>query len=618
MIIFIKKATPQFVTIKLERTEYLSYLNSIKGRVYDKQFNTHNIPYVEFNAFKKLAEKFNNVFSGLELVNAIPNQPQISLAPKGLMVKNIDLYGITTNYKTEWRSTGNIFIVPRNEAYLFSEWVSYASPDAAMLINEQIKDREKLTQLDSAIVPSVKFNNTTLYPFQVQDVEKVNLLHGRVLLAHPVGLGKSVMSLRYIAEHGFRTVIVCPGFAKTNWTREIAKYLPDVSIKTLNGRTPQDHEIAYLFDKTIQFIIINYDILGFPVKDAHDNETYLWAELIKMAPIQCVVFDEAHKMGNHASQRSKAGRLLNKVSNILCLTASPFTNRVGELYPILNILRPEIFDNESEFSHQFADYQGRAKNVEHLHDVLKTIMIRRNKEDILPDLPAVNKITEYYELSEKADGYYKKVLEGIYFNLLSKSFDVSDGKQLQHILEEFLRLKQICAFDKVDFTSDLATKIWDSNEEKVIIFSQFIPAIEAISQRLGQEAEVITGKVSQSERTKIQDRFQDPNSGTRFIVGNPTAMGEALTLTQAKSIIFNDLLWNPLRHEQASGRAYGRLNDAHGIDEYWVIAQGTIEEKILELLWAKQVDFDRVIEGEDSEISGGVFMTLLNEMRRGR
>lgn len=612
MQITIKNVNNEYVTVKLSETKYLPYLHGVKGRVYDKVNNTHKIPVTEWSKFELACVKEKAELINLDKVRNLSNIPRISLEFKHITIKNVpDPYKISPNVRMNY--VGNSYTLPKNEAFMLdaAKLTEYCTPELQLVIKEQVEKRAKIQQSENEDIAEVEFNGIKLRKFQAQDVLKMDILDGRVLLGHEVGLGKSLMSLKYNHDKGHRTLIACPGFAKINWQREILKFIPDANVKTLNGRVPQNHEIEYALDPNVKFCIINYEVLCSTVKDRHGNETYIWAELLKLCKFDAFIVDEAHKLGNSDALRSKAAMSLSGIKHIQALSASPFTNRAGELYPILHLLLPDVYNNRAQFDNQVA---GHNLNDNYLHDVLQTVMIRRKKKDVMKELPPVNRITEYYELTEKARKLYEQVLKGIYFNLLSKNYDLEDGKNVQHMLEEFLRLKQICAFDKVDFTADLATKLYDSTNEKVLVFSQFLPSIEAIAQRLGNEAKVIDGSVSMTERMKIVDEFQDPNSTLHVIVGNPHAMGEALNLTQAKYIIFNDLMWNPLKHMQASGRAYGRLNDAHGIDEYWVIAEDTIEKRILDLLFFKQYNFDRIIDGEASDKSGSIFMNLIREM----
>lgn len=623
MIIKIKKVTPEYIVIKLGVTCYLKYLHNIKGRMYDKTFNEHKIPHADWTQFRKDAESDKHTFEGLELVDKLGRIPRVTLEFKHIGLRNFsqdDVYKISPNVAYDY--IRRFHTLPKNEAYLLAEkYKDYCTVEVLKLVESQAAARVKLSQLEENVYSAEYFNGFKLREWQSQDIAKIDVLGGRVLLSHPVGKGKSLMSLKYAHDKGLRTLIACPGNAKMNWEREILKFIPDAKIRTLNGRIPQNHEIDYVLDKNIRFVIINYEVLCSSIKDEHDNETFLWADLLKIAGFDLFIPDEAHKLGNSDAKRSKASMKLRKIAHVLPLSASPFVNNVGELFPIMHIIDGDVYDNQAGFDAQFA---GRSRStLDHLHDVLKTTMIRRRNADIEKDLEPVNKITEYYELSKKARELEEKIMDGIYLSLFSKEFRWEDGRAISNILEQFLRLKQVCAFDKVDFTSDLATKVYDSlceeGKGKCLIYTQFTPAIDAIAARLGDEARIIDGRIPPGpRRMAIVDEFQKPDSKIHFIVGNPKAMGESLNITAAHNIIFNDLLWNPLGHEQATGRAYGRLGDMHTVDEYWVIASGTIEEKILTLLWKKQVDFDQVIEGLNPEVGGSVFMNLLKEMAMNR
>ena len=80
------------------------------------------------------------------------------------------------------------------------------------------------------------------------------------------------------------------------------------------------------------------------------------------------------------------------------LTGTPAINKPKELFPILNIVRPDIFTNFREFGARYCnpkqskwkngiDYEG-ANNVPELHYILsKSVMIRRLKRDVLKELP---------------------------------------------------------------------------------------------------------------------------------------------------------------------------------------------------------------------------------------
>ena len=61
-----------------------------------------------------------------------------------------------------------------------------------------------------------------------------------------------------------------------------------------------------------------------------------------------------------------------------------------------------------------------------------------------------------------------------------------------------------------------------------------------------------------------------------------TAGGTGLNLPQADTVIHYDPWWNPAVEDQATGRAH-RIGQKNQVFVYKLVAQGTIEERILAL-----------------------------------
>ena len=421
-----------------------------------------------------------------------------------------------------------------------------------------------------------------------------------------------------------------------NWEREIFRLTGERPL-VLTGIAPTKNDIVKVATYPGLFIIINYDILSRKFDDVditvdkegyeHRNEIehWPWVDLLNAIGVDFVIFDEAHYAKNVDSQRSRAARLL-KAPKVLLLTATPVMNRPKELGPMLNIIDENTFGIES-FTNRYSDGKNGVRNVEELREVLKSRMIRRLKKDVMKDLPEINRMVEYRELSAKARNLYNKVLAGVY-ELLS-DWDparAGDSKKVTNILVQIMRLKQVCAYAMMEETADKATEIYDSvgdengnvKWKKVIIYSQFVSVVHGIAKRLGQEAIIMTGTddPKPADKMRKKDLFQEDES-VHFLVATPQAAGEGLTMTAAGTTLWNDQLWTPAGHEQGEGRAYGRLNDAHGIDSIFMLAQDTIMEDIQELLRFKQNTINQTVEGIDAERDTGVAMALIQKLKNG-
>lgn len=509
------------------------------------------------------------------------------------------------------------------------------TPEAREFIEKQIKERSALDEIaklkDTEYDPQFLDGNT-LRPFQRVGAKYIETV-GRGILADQMGLGKTWQALAVAKKNNWTTVVLCPASLKINWAREIFK-LTGERPAVFQGSTPNKIDIEELLIKRPKFSIFNYDIIGRKVDEhvetkdtegylhVQEKERWLWVELINVFKPDLIVLDEAHYIKNLGSQRSRASRLLN-APRILAMTGTPVLNRPEELWPILNILDKKAFPESEDFMRRYSDGRNGVRNVDELREIMKSKMIRRLKKDVISDLPPVSRINEYHELSAKARKLYNRVLDGVY-TLLNEWVPGSAGyeKAVPNILVQIMRMKQICAYDKMDRTAEIATEIYDGVRDengnakwkKVIIFSQFVSAVHGIEKRLGGEAVAITGEQEQWERMKLVDQFQtDPS--VHFAVCSTKAVSEGLTMTAAGSVIFNDQMWTPAAHEQAEGRAYGRLNDAHEIDSYWVVAENTIETYILETLAAKMNMIDKVVEGYEKIRDTSIAMDLIQKLK---
>lgn len=463
---------------------------------------------------------------------------------------------------------------------------------------------------------SAELGQITLRPFQKVGVAFAKATGGRALIADPMGLGKTMQGLATAISNGGRTLIVCPASLKHNWANEIHRTTGKVT-HLCSGREPDKQELRNVFAS--DFVVINYDILGanYEVhnKELNKAETrYLWVEFINLAGFTTIILDEAHKAKNLDASRTQAVMRLT-APNIIALTGTPVLNRPGELWPTLHLLRPQLFPFYETFLRDFTYDGKRARNVEQLREMLSTIMIRRERKDVQADLPPINRVVESLELSEAAKKQYMRYMAEIQGLLLG---DNKDGKMVSDMLELLLRLKQVCARDKVEYTCELAKELneQESGEwKKVIIFSQFTDTVASIKEELGSSCLTFTGATDIGERSRLCQQFQT-DENIKFLVCTTQVAAEGLTLTQAGFVIFNDLMWTPAAHQQAEGRAYGRLNDAHSITSYYPVA-GKVEEWIMELLAFKMKVIEETVEGKTVSFdpSQSIVMELIDRLK---
>lgn len=556
----------------------------------------------------------------------------ITLGPTADRYRITDLPGA----KQE-RNTDATISLPLTEGWrlistLETEPKTVYTDEAKEFILKQVELRNSLDKI--ALMKDTEYevsftDNRKLRAFQKVGATFIEAAGGSALLADDTGLGKTLQALAVAIKNDYRTIVVCPANLKKNWTKEILALTNEVPYVLLGG-SPSKADMEHILLERPKIIIINYDILGKSTKIdkvKKDGEGFLhgvkevrwlWVELLNLYKPDLVIWDEGHYLQNHDSNRSQASRLLKSPRNIIA-TATPLVNRPPNLWPILTIINPELFPSHDHFVARYTTDGKHARNVEELREIMKTMMIRRKKQDVIADLPPIIPINDYQTLSPKARKLYDKVLTGVY--QIVKEWNPNEAgheKKVTNILVQIMRCKQICAIDKVEATADKAVELFDSAEgndnRKVIIFSQFVPVVKGIARRLGQEAIIMTGEQSLDERNRLVWQFQN-NPDVHFAVCSSKAISEGLTMTRGGNIIFHDLLWHKAGHEQCIGRAYGRLNDAHGIGVFYEICEDTIEEWIMELIADKEETNNEIVEGTVASRDVSVAMALIQKIK---
>jgi SNF2 family DNA or RNA helicase len=419
------------------------------------------------------------------------------------------------------------------------------------------------------------------------------------------------------------------------WRVQIKKFSGETA-KIFYGSDPRPSDlISLLGDNKPKWAIFNYDILGKRLEYNNEYEgkdgsvikgdiviRYPWMELINASQFDIIGVDEAHYIKNIDSNRSKAVRTL-QTERVVFLTATPVMNRPRELWPLLNIITPDLFPSYETFMGTY-EYDGRARNSAELLELLKPLMIRRLKKDVVKDLPPINRIYEFYELSDKAQHIYNKVMEGIFERMIELGGHPDSQEQVTSILTQIMRLKQICAIDKMNAIAELATDLYDARENgdasKVLVFSQFVPVARGIGRRLGQEALIVTGETSQEKRDELVYQFQT-DENVHFMVATKGVLSEGKDLTKAAHVIFADLFWTPAAHEQAEGRAYGRLSELHSINSYYCTSkqsdgEESIEDWIQQILARKLAVIEEVVDGVEGSRNSSMSGELLERIKQ--
>ena len=452
------------------------------------------------------------------------------------------------------------------------------------------------------------------------------------IVVHNCGKTKQIIDIAVARKvmYGYRFCLIVCGVntLKWNWVNEIHTHSKEDAYilgqrrkgtKIRIGSTKdklEDLKLMYDIKEPHPYFIIT-NVESFRDKNIADTIS----DLCKKGIIGMCAADEMHKMKNPTAQQTK-GFLKCLPDCRIGMTGTPLMNSPMDLYVILKWLGYESHAFYSFKQHYcvMGGYGGYEivgyKNLDQLTAQVREIMLRRLKSEVL-DLPEKIYVDDVVEMDGKQAVMYKEVEAGLKADYINGDIDLTNP------LSALIRLRQTTGYPgilsetitesaKLDRMEELVENC-TSNDEKVLIFSNWTQMTDAICNKLkseGHKVGVITGETPDSLRQEIVDVFQN-SSDLSVLVGTIGAMGTGLTLTAATTVIFLDEPWNKALFDQAVDRAH-RIGQKNNITIYSIMCKDTIDERIHNLIYKKGAMSDAIIDGKVVGNKNEVFDYLLN------
>lgn len=414
------------------------------------------------------------------------------------------------------------------------------------------------------------------------------------ILADDMGLGKTIQTITYLLsekEEGNAkgpAIIVAPASLIYNWQMECQKFAP--SLKTIVVSGPKNEREALLETG------MNQDVIVTSYASVRQD-----IELYEEFDIQCLILDEAQMVKNSATKTFQAIKDL-KTNLRFALSGTPIENNLEELWALFQMLMPGFFPSKKRF---------KAIPVEEIARMIQPFVLRREKREVLKDLPDKIESNLYSVLTEEQKTVYLAYLKQMQNTLNGMDHDAFNKNRIS-ILAGLTRLRQICC-DPSLFLEDYQgqsgkleqlkelLQAAKQNNRRVLVFSQFtsmLSKIEEELERLELDTFYLRGSTKPKERMEMVEAF---NSGEKdvFLI-SLKAGGTGLNLTGADTVILYDLWWNPAVEEQAAGRAH-RIGQKKVVEVWRLIAEGTIEEKMNQLQQEKKELFNRVMNADEEQ-----------------
>ena len=405
-------------------------------------------------------------------------------------------------------------------------------------------------------------------------------------LADDMGLGKTVQVLAMLAaarRSGRPSLVVAPKTVVFNWIDEARRFAPSLRVVEYTGPDRAAHREAA---KAADLIVTSYPIVRLDI-----DELATWE-------LEHVILDEAQAIKNPEAKVHEAARRL-RARRRLALTGTPVENHLGDLAAILEFLNPGLTDASGALRALLDIGPGTARDLAPLARALRPFLLRRTKDQVLPELPARTEQVLYCELGADQRRQYDELLAHYRAALLPKVARDGMARSTMHVLEALLRLRQAAchpalidarharaASAKLDTLIEHLAEATETGH-KALVFSQFTSFLALLRARLdatGVGYEYLDGQTH--DRKAVVTRFNTDPACKLFLI-SLKAGGTGLNLTSADYVYLLDPWWNPAVEAQAIDRTH-RPGQTRPVMANRVIEQDTVEDKILELQAGKR------------------------------
>lgn len=425
-------------------------------------------------------------------------------------------------------------------------------------------------------VEMVKQIPDEFYVVQMQALNFIYKHNSSAICAYDMGLGKTAIGAVYANLMDFKqTIVLCQANLKKQWAKQIEQWTGCTDVHIVYGQT------AYEIPKA-HYTILNYEILSYHMKNLSGD---------------FLIVDEVQFFSNESSQRTIALTTLGfNIGKVLALSGTPITRRPKQFYPILHILRPDLFDTFYHYAERYCDAKrdgngwnvDGVSNLEEFKYLLSDIMIRKTKAEAL-DLP--QKVINPIVLPVPSDLYDE------YDRYESDLLQVFENGRWEENRGQFIHLAYLAYIGKREAILAWLTDFLKSGE-KIMVFCVHRKIVEDLHKQFPQSVKYY-GTMTERQKEKSKEAFLND---AQLIVGNVQSMGTGLDGLQqvCSNVGFVELPWTPTVFDQATDRLW-RIGQSEKVNVHVFIAEKTIEENIIHVLDRSRGIVTSVIEKDGTE-----------------
>lgn len=422
------------------------------------------------------------------------------------------------------------------------------------------------------------FPGDTLRPYQKAGVERLLSIMrqvGGAVLADDVGLGKTRQAHALGKILGGRKLAIVPAYVRESWREELAK-LGEKSISVISPGASKRDQAEWATCISSEWVICSYDMVEKVSQVAFTGR-----------PPDMVLMDEGHYLCGRRTKRSvTVENICTLTTYKLLMTATPMYSRPRDFYRPLKILFGHRFGSPSAFDFAYCagslntwggiENKG-ASNENELRLRLSYYMIRREKKDVLKELPPLTRQVMWLDPSKEAASVFHKQMTHKTPGGISEALEATLAGKMDTAVELAIQVRRFLLFThRRSHAREMAHQL----------------------QQAGTPCVCITGDMDTKARAESCRLAQAQGWG---VVATIDSLGAGVNLQGVASYgIMHSIDWIPLKMVQAEGRLH-RMGQLDPVQWVYLAMSGTMDEVVVRTVIEK-LDQWRGVMGQHDQV----------------
>jgi SNF2 family DNA or RNA helicase len=484
-----------------------------------------------------------------------------------------------------WNKANKCWTVPELAAHTLEILPNVQWESEAKLAKVSVK-KALLKLVDFKLADLANLNEVEyLRPYQRVGVNFMTFAK-KSLLADDMGVGKTLQAITALIELGTeRNLIIVPSTLKLNWDAEFKKHF-DITPTIIGGTKKKRKE---LWQSDAKFIIANYDL--FTVDRDWGDLPHTW---------DAIICDEIVYLKNHSAQRTKAIKKL-KADVRIGLSGIPMETHLLEYHSIMEWVRPEVMTTYGRFKERYIEYDFDNtvlgyQNMEEFHQLTAPFVLRRTKDEVMPELPPKVYTPFPLEFDSKALKAYTAMADEDLEWLTNQTGEIFSTSPLDKAIRarQFVENPASLGFEDIkNIKLDWLKEIY-AVTDKLVVFCCYLDTVDLL-QKTFNTPYVMSSRTKTDDRVPMVDRYNAEDKAI-FILTDAGKFG--LNITGAANMVNFGHFYNPATMRQREDRLHrkGQEEQVHILNPYIV---GTIDVGIREVAAMRQIENDALMDGVD-------------------